>query len=189
MGNSLENIITTRRSVFPAQYTGKEIPQADLLAVLEAARWAPNHAKTQPWRYKVLTGNALDRLATFLTESYKKVPDFKEFTLSKLGDNTRAASAIILIFMERDEKQRIPEWEEVAATAMSVQNMWLTAHSLGHGAYWSSPKSFADMNDFNDLEISNKERFLGFFFMGSYDAIEQPLPERLAVTEFTQFID
>ena len=28
--------------------------------------------------------------------------------------------------MKRDLKESVPEWEEIAATAMAVQNMWLT---------------------------------------------------------------
>ncbi|MDP5078346.1 MAG: nitroreductase [Nonlabens sp.] len=188
MEKSLTHIIQSRRSVFPAQYTGKSIPKADLLTILEAARWAPNHAKTQPWRYKVLQGDALAQLGDFLADSYLTTADAKEFTSNKLRHTPRAASAIVLLFMERDPKERIPEWEEVAAVAMSVQNMWLTAHNLGYGSYWSSPKSFANMADFEPITVGERERFLGFYYIGTTDVTEQELPERLAVEEFVQFV-
>lgn len=188
MKKSLTAIIQTRRSVFPAQYTGKPIPEADLQAILEAARWAPNHAKTQPWRFKVLQGNALDELGDFMADNYLQTADAKEFTAGKLRHTPRAASAIVLLFMHRDEKERVPEWEEIAAVAMAVQNMWLTAHDLGYGSYWSSPKSFLDMRDFNRIEVGERERFLGFFYMGTHEPVEQALPERLPVDAFTQFV-
>ncbi len=184
----LLDIIKTRRSVFPVQYTQGEIPKADLLTLLESARWAPNHRKTEPWRYKVLQGKALDQLGDFLASRYEKTDGFKKFKLKKLRENPSKASAIILIFMHRDEKESVPEWEEIAATSMSVQNMWLTAHDLGYGAYWSSPKPFAPMNEFDLIEVGERERFLGFFYIGSYDKEEQALPERKDVNEVTQFL-
>jgi len=188
MEKSLAHIIQTRRSVFPAQYTGIPIPHSEILTILDAARWAPNHAKTQPWRFKVLQGHALGQLGDFLADTYLSTADAKEFTSNKLRYTPRAASAIILLFMERDVKERIPEWEEVAAVAMSVQNMWLTAHDLGYGSYWSSPKSFANMKQFEPINVGERERFLGFFYLGTYDAVEQALPERVEVEAFTQFV-
>jgi nitroreductase len=188
MEKSLKQIIQTRRSVFPAQYTGKQIPQAEILTILDAARWAPNHAKTQPWRFKVLQGDALGQLGDFLADAYLSTADAKEFTSNKLRHTPRAASAIVLVFMNRDVKERIPEWEEVAAVSMSVQNMWLTAHELGYGSYWSSPKSFINMAQFELINVGQRERFLGFYYLGTHDAVEQELPERMAVQEFTQFV-
>lgn len=188
MENTLQHIIKTRRSVFPAQYTGKAIPKEDLMRILEAARWAPNHAKTQPWRYKVLQGNALGALGDFLADAYNATADAKEFTSDKFRHTPRAASAIVLIFRNRDLKERIPEWEETAAVAMSVQNMWLTAHELGYGSYWSSPKSFVDMASFPLIEVSEREQFLGFYYLGTTDEIAQQEPERMQVHEFTQFV-
>lgn len=185
----LSEIIKTRRSVFPAQYTQGTIPKQDLISILESARWAPNHRKTQPWRYKVLQGEALDQLGEFLASRYEKTDGFKKFKLKKLRENPSKASAIILIFMSRCEKESVPEWEEIAATSMSVQNMWLTSHNLGYGAYWSSPKPFAPMTDFNAIEVCERERFLGFFYLGTCKKEDQELPERMTVEEFTQFVN
>ena len=41
--------------------------------------------------------------------------------------------------MQRDPKESVPEWEEIASVAMAVQNMWLMAQELNLGGYWSSP--------------------------------------------------
>jgi nitroreductase len=34
----------------------------------------------------------------------------------------------------------VPEWEEIAAVSMAVQNMYLTCTANNIGCYWSSPK-------------------------------------------------
>lgn len=44
----LLNIIKTRRSVMPAQYSNAEISETELGLILEAANWAPTHKRTEP---------------------------------------------------------------------------------------------------------------------------------------------
>lgn len=190
MKKTLEQLIQTRRSVFPAQYTGGNIPNEDLLKILESARWAPNHRKTEPWRYKVLQGDAIKQLGVFMCDQFvQQAGKPVSIKLRKLQDKLAMTSAMILIFKSRDEKESIPEWEEIAAVSMSVQNMWLTTHDLGHGCYWSSPKAFADMTKFASIEVAEGEDFLGFFYIGTYDhSAEVALPERKAIEEFVQFV-
>ncbi|MEN8817701.1 MAG: nitroreductase [Nonlabens sp.] len=190
MKKTLEQLIQTRRSVFPAQYTGGNIPNEDLLKILESARWAPNHRKTEPWRYKVLQGDAIKQLGVFMCDHYvEQTGKPVSIKLKKLQDKLAMTSAMILIFKSRDEKESIPEWEEIAAVSMSVQNMWLTTHDLGYGCYWSSPKAFADMTKFASIEVAEGEDFLGFFYIGTYEkAMPVNLPERKSVEEFVQFV-
>lgn len=35
----------------PRSFTGEEIPEADLMTMFEAARWAPSSYNSQPWRF------------------------------------------------------------------------------------------------------------------------------------------
>lgn len=166
-------LIRKRRSVFPAQYNDKPILRSDIERILEAANWAPTHRKTEPWRFKVLTGNAKEKLGEFLSRKYLEVEERpKQMKVKKLVDNPKRAGAIIAICMQRDPAERVPEWEEIAATAMAVQNMWLCCAQLGIGSYWSSPGLIAYMDEF--FELNEGERCLGFFYMGYFD---DPLPE------------
>jgi hypothetical protein len=58
--------------------------------------------------------------------------------------------------MQRDEKERIPDWEEVAATAMAVLNMWLTSHSPNIGAVLPSLNMqvrFSNLKKTNDAWV------------------------------------
>ncbi|AGC77693.1 nitroreductase [Nonlabens dokdonensis] len=190
MNKSLEQLIQSRRSIFPAQYTGGEIPHTDLLEILESARWAPNHKKTEPWRYKVLEGQAITDLGNFMCEQFvKNTGKPLSFKLKKLKEKLAKTSVMILIFKYRDEKESIPEWEETAAVSMSVQNMWLTTHQLGYGCYWSSPKAFANMSQFKNIRVDGREEFLGFFYLGTYEKEQEiELPQRKTIEEFVQFV-
>ena len=56
MNNSeiLKQIIESRKSTYPKDYTGEEISQEILDEILSSAQFAPNHKKTKPWRFRVL---------------------------------------------------------------------------------------------------------------------------------------
>lgn len=180
-------LIKKRRSVFPVQYNTKPVAKETIEKLLEAANWAPNHKKTEPWRFKVLQGNSKSALGTFLANKYQEVePHPKKIKIKKLLENPDRARAIIAICMQRDPKERLPEWEELAATAMAVQNMWLCCTELNLGCYWSSPGLIKYMDEFFDL--AEGEKCLGFFYLGYYD--EQPLEvERGPISEKVEWME
>jgi nitroreductase len=64
----------------------------------------------------------------------------------------------------------LPEFEEVAATAMAVQNMWLyLSSSKKYGGYWSTPQYLMN-NDFSKhLSLDDDELFLGLFYVGELE--------------------
>ncbi len=179
---SINDIIKNRRSIYPTQYNDKPVSDKFIKTVLENANWAPTHRLTQPWRFTVVQGEAKNKLGVFLSDTYTDITDnanFSPFKHKKIFNNCAAASAIIVICMQRDLKERIPEWEEIAATSMAVQNMWLTCSVHKIGCYWSSPKLVDYMGDF--LDLGEGERCLGLFYMGNYDLEEDIVSKRDAI--------
>lgn len=175
------DLIKKRRSVFPAQYNDKVIKKADIELILEAANWAPTHKKTEPWRFKVIRGNKKTELGNFLSDTYVDItPKPQQIKAKKLRENPEKSSVVIAICMQRVEKESIPEWEEVAAVAMAVQNMWLCCTEIGIGCYWSSPGLITYMHEF--LEMNVGEKCLGFLYMGYFDG-ELPEQTRTPIKE------
>ena len=126
-------------------------------------------------------GDKKAALGEFLSKTYMDITEKpKQMKSKKLVENPKKAGAIIAICMQRDPKESIPEWEEVAATAMAVQNMWLCCTEMGIGSYWSSPGLINHMDGF--LSMDEGEKCLGFFFMGYYDQ-EIPKQERQPIAE------
>ncbi len=165
--DKLSEIIKSRRSVYPEMYEDKEIEDKIIYQILENANWAPTHKMTQPWRFKVFKGQALEKLSEFLAENYKNMTpeeDFSPMKYKKTKQKPLKSACVIAICMQRDPEKKLPKWEEKSAVACAVQNMWLSCHTLGIGAYWGTPGAihFAqDLLDLNDGEIC-----MGFFFMG-----------------------
>ena len=180
-------LIKKRRSVFPIQYNEIPIEKEVIKKVLEAANWAPTHKKTEPWRFKVLLGEAKEKLGLFLSYKYlENEASPKQMKTKKLIENPKRAAAVIAICMQRDPLERLPEWEEVAATAMAVQNMWLACTAQGIGCYWSSPGLIKYMDEF--FEMQEGEKCLGFLYMGNYDGelaegIRGPIEDKVVWSE------
>ena len=62
----MKTIIANRRSIYPIQFSGKGLTDSQLHELFEAANWAPTHGYTEPWRFVVYKGEALNRLGQFL---------------------------------------------------------------------------------------------------------------------------
>lgn len=165
----LEKLITGRRSIFPKQMSGDTVPSEVIDKMLEMANWAPTHRNTEPWRFKVYSGAAMHELLNLCKECYVKgtpAEKFNSIKLEKIDERKSQVSHIVAICMKRNEI--IPEWEEIAATAMAVQNMWLAlSESDKYGGYWSSP-AYAMGDDFRTfLKLQDDERCFGLFYVGT----------------------
>src|SRR5690606_6579736 len=181
------DLIHKRRSVFPQQYNDRPIDRKTLERILEAANWAPTHKRTEPWRFKVFTGQAKKDLGNFLADKYQEVdPRPQQVKIRKFRENPSRSAAVIAICMQRDPLQGLPEWEEVAATAMAVQNMWLCCTELGIGSYWSSPGLIQYLGEFTPM--NEGEKCLGLFYMGHYDG-EPEVPLRGAMADKVVWLD
>ena len=187
--DQLNTLLRNRRSIFPASYIDKPIPRQVVEEVLENANWAPTHRLTEPWRFKVFQGKALQSLSDYLAQWYKvnTPPEaFSEVKYKKTQKKPLQSACVIAICMQRDPKDRVPEWEEIAAVACAVQNMWLTCTAHQVGCYWSSPKSILEATAF--LQLQPGERCLGLFYMGYHNMPEvpgkrQPIAEKVVWVE------
>ncbi len=166
---AINELIHHRRSIYPELYTGEIIDQKIIEQILENANWAPNHKRTEPWRFVVFSGKGLEKLAKYQSELYRKKSKaegtFSEIKYEKLAKRPLMCSHIIAIGMKRNT-DKLPEMEEVAATACAVQNMWLTATAYGIGCYWGTggPTYNEEAKSFFGLETDDK--LMGFLYLG-----------------------
>ncbi len=182
----LLTLIKSRRSVMPTNYSEEKISQEELQKILESANWAPNHKRTEPWRFKIIDGKGKQRLADFMVGKYlENTPPEAQSDRKKSAiiEKCLLSDKIILICMKTSHQ--LPEWEELAAMSMAVQNMWLMCTVMGIGSYWSSPGAISKMKEF--VELEDDENCWGLFYMGKR---KEPLQEsnRKPIEEKIQFI-
>ncbi|MFC6269073.1 nitroreductase family protein [Frigoriflavimonas asaccharolytica] len=160
----LKEIIETRKSKYPKDYTTEKISKKVLNKILKSADFAPNHKLTKPWRLELFQDDAKMELAVALgkvcilnldaTTSEKKIKNIQE--------KFEQTNAIVSISVNYSGK--VPQWEELAATAMAVQNMYLTCNAHNVGCYWSTPKEAENLSEF--LKLEDNQMCLGLFYMG-----------------------
>ena len=167
---TLNSIIRNRKSIYPNDYTGDEIPDNLIREILLNANHAPTHRMTQPWFFKVYKNESKQKLIDIVS----KIDDSKisKINLDKFIQKINDSNTVISIFLNRDKKERLPEWEEIAAVSMAVQNMWLTCYVNNIGSYWSTPGFIHEYG--NLIKLDNNQSSLGFFFMGVYNHKESP---------------
>ncbi|WP_373496502.1 nitroreductase [Aquiflexum sp.] len=189
----VNKIIRGRRSMFIAQFKEND-PVEDFIIqeMLENANWAPTHKMTEPWNFKVFTGEGLKKFADFQAEIYKergtKNGNFIEATYQKFKDSPLKASHIIAIIMKRDLKANLPVMEEIASVAMAVQNMYLTASAHGLAAYWGTggPTFWPEARPWFGLE--EEDILMGFFYVAKPAIDRWPVGKRRPVGEKVEWV-
>lgn len=149
--------IFTRRSI--RKFAKREVPIDLINEMINAARMAPSAKNRQPWQFIVLGGerkkefeNCMERgllreeTEPILPKSRFGLPDAKN-TLKII----REAPLLIVIvnsngkspFVHIDCDDRVTEICDTLSIGAAVQNMLLTAESLGLGTLWIANTCFA----------------------------------------------
>ncbi len=161
----LKKIIEQRRSIFPKDYSDTEISQEILDEILHSATLAPNHKRTKPWRFKTFRGEEKAKLALEMQSIYKSTQAETLFLEKKYNDiSFKINKADTVVSIVVNFSGMVPEWEEIAAVSMAVQNMYLTCTANNIGCYWSSPKIVDHLKE--SLTIEENQKCLGFLYMG-----------------------
>ncbi len=110
----LEEAIRTRRT--HKAYGSEPVDHGTLGALLELARWAPNHNLTNPWRFRVLGPRALAAL--------------KEAGGSEAAGKLDRAPTLVAVSYMRSEDP-VQDEEDLCATACAAHIVLLGAHARG----------------------------------------------------------
>ena len=139
-------------------------PETEVRRALDLARWAPNHRRTEPWRFYLLgreTAAALAALnAELVTQKsgpkvgaaklvrWKAVPGWLVVTCTRHPDPLRAE-------------------EDYAACCCAIQNAMLYLWSAGIGAKWTTGAVTREPRFFEILGIDPAaERLVGLLWYG-----------------------
>lgn len=187
----LNHLIKSRRSTKPRLFNGHKIADEVIWQILENSNWAPSHGLTQPWRYRVYSNSGLEKLAEFQAALYKKTtpPDrFKSEKYERMKSNVLKSSHVVVICMERQKSETIPEIEEIEAVACSVQNMALTAAAHEICSFWGSGGATytPELKEF--LGLGAKDRCLGYLYLGYSDS-PSTTSRRVPIQENVVWVD
>jgi nitroreductase len=167
----LERAIRTRRT--HKAYGRDAVEPETVLALVELARWAPNHHVTNPWRFRVVGPQALERL---------KVAVGPEGA----GKLDRAPTLIAVSYV-RTPDDPVADEEDLLATGCAAYNVLLGAHDRGLAAYWRTIGALRESGGRAALGIGEDERCIGLLHLGT--ARQEPrVPDRAPVDDVVAFL-
>jgi nitroreductase len=188
---NINTFLRSRRSTFVASYTGEKISDTLIKDILENATYAPTHKLTEPWLFKVFAESGLTRLFAKQAEIYKSnttSESFSQAKYDKFEENAQKVSHVIAICMKRDFTERVPEIEEICAVACAVQNIYLSVTAYQLGGYWSTGGGTFSPEMHKFLELGEKDRCLGFFYIGITNKEQTPAKRSPIETKTEWFV-
>ena len=172
IARAVDAAIRSRRSIYPKQFKKDAlIPDSAIDHLLDNARYAPTHRLTQPWRYIVYGPNRMQDFFEILERVYReRTPEEKisPVKINKYHQKAAQCSHVIVLVMERDPDERVPEIEEICACAAAAQNIYCSMEPLGIAGYWSTGLAFTSELA-RELDLSESQQCLGYFLLGVPD--------------------
>jgi nitroreductase len=169
--------LLSRRTVH--KYEDRAVPEDALLRALEAARWAPNHKLTEPWRFCVVgeqTRARLGEVAARLGE--KKAAGFpddeKARQIERARSKIRDLPALLVISYTRSPDDAFRDREDYAAACCAVHNLQLSLWADGLGTQWSTGGVTRDDETYEILGVDREaEDIIGFLKVGYPKTVPQ----------------
>lgn len=177
VASAVDDVIRRRRTNLHVDPDG-EVPEDLVAHLLELATWAPNHKRTWPWRFSVLTDGARWRFGEALAAVAATDLHLAPEKVAKLRTKYGRSPVVVLVWtLVAGDDVRVREDRD--ATAAAVQNLLLAATSFGLASYWGSipdqlvdaTRRFAGVDDDHDL--------VALVYLG-WPTAGAPVPERPA---------
>ncbi len=178
--NEVVDAIRSRRSVGQGLLMGGPgLDHGVINEAVESARWAPNHKRTEPWRFYLLDEGRKARLADLWAAQLVRTGSKPERAEAKRGAWSGVSGVLVVTCTSAEDADEKTRLEDYAATACAVQNLCLHLWSKGIATKWSTA-AVDDHEDFWPLLGHPREpagtRIVSLVFYGL--ARELPKPHR-----------
>ena len=172
---TVPTIIEQRRSI--KKFTNRAVTRDEIETLLEAAILAPNHRLTRPWRFYVLGPESRYAYGLALGErKARKLPEAAGRALREtIAAEHRGLPCMLAISIAQSENPETRE-EDYAAAMMAIENLALTAVSLGLGTHIKTGGVMGDAASRAAVGVSDGERIVAIVNVG--EPAELPPPRK-----------
>jgi nitroreductase len=180
------DFLLTRRSR-PAKTLAPPAPDRDqVMRLVQAAARCPDHGKLEPWRFLVLTGDALPRLGALIREIGAGRGETPE-AIDKLALGFERAPMIVAVISAPKPSDKVPASEQLLSSGAVCLGLLNAALAAGWGANWLSGWPATDQGFLGrGLGLAAHEQVAGFVHIGSETVVppERPRPDIAALTSW-----
>ena len=178
------DFLASRRSR-PAKTLVPPVPTRDqLLPLLTAAARTPDHGKLEPWRFIVVEGDAMARLAKLAAARGAALGYDAERIEKGRGQFDQGNLAVVVVEVQR-ASEKIPALEQTYSAGAVCLALLNAALAAGWGANWLSGWPSHDRAFMCEgLGLAEHERIAGLIHIGTETAAppERPRPDIDAIT-------
>ena len=171
--------LLTRRSRPAKTLTGPGPDRAALTRILTAAARTPDHGKLEPWRFVVLTGDALARVAGVAQERGAELGLDPEKIAKGSAQFADSPCCVAVVFNPKST-EKIPEIEQLLSAGAVCLALLNAALADGWGANWLTGWVAHDPG-FREraLGLDTHETVAGFIHIGTETSAppDRPRPE------------
>jgi nitroreductase len=184
----VEEAIRSRRTV--KAFQPEPVARETLEELLELARWAPNHHLTNPWRFRVLGPQALERLklaaGELATAAAPEGADAKELARVAAAKLDRAPTLVVCSVKRSNDP--VQDEEDRHATSIAAYIVLLAAHARGLAGYWRTPAVLRTEAGAVAVGIPPDELFVGLLHLGRAKQ-SAATPDREPPERYATFLD
>lgn len=136
--NAIISFLKQRRSVMIRKLEPHQMPETDLLSILECGSRVPDHGMLSPWKIIVITGDQRKKLgqSCLRSEFAKLNPEATDAMLEFEEKRFEQASAVLCVISKPIDHHKIPKWEMHLSAGAVCQNLLIASLALGYGAQW-----------------------------------------------------
>jgi len=163
----LMDLIKSRRSIGAVEE--KDVPDEVINELLEAATWAPNHKKTEPWKFRVVKGEGRVKLGNEMARIMEeKTKGLGEEEAQKKIEKARKGPlrAPVIIIMAVSPTGKVPEIEEIVAAGCAMQNLLLLATEKGLATIARTGDIAYEPELNKYLHLEENDKIVGLVYVG-----------------------
>jgi F420 biosynthesis protein FbiB-like protein len=185
----VDDAIRSRRTI--KQFDGTPVDDATVRELIALAMWAPNHKRTEPWRFSVVTQRQLPLLAAAAEaalQSLAKPPVDASLRAkqAKIRELLMGAGAVVVVSYVRSPDDACRDREDFAATCAAIQNLLLGATARGLGSLWSTSKALIGQPMRAFWALPDDEEPVGALVLG-HSALGMPAVRHHSNDELTRW--
>lgn len=147
----------------------RPVPTEIVEELANLAVLAPNHYRTNPWRFVVLSGKARERLGEIVAREVAKQPDVKESIVERNRVQFLRAPTVLIIASAGNEDP-IKHFENKYAVAAGIENILIGATAAGLASAWKSGAAMVDPAVTavvkEELGLDPQDEIVGIVYLG-----------------------
>jgi nitroreductase len=185
--SSFEAIASQRRSSLRVD-PDHSVPDELVDRLIAVSATAPNHRRTFPWRFRIITGNGRAELGDALAQDLVDANQPEAKVEKARSKYLRAPVVIAVAAMAGEDATMTAENRDAVSAA--IQTLLLGATAAGLASYWSTGAAMTSVRFREFCGFDATDTTVGLVYLGWPNGdpppIDRPAPESLRIGASTQ---